>query len=173
MGLLKLATARTRMFFLPATGLTVSIQLSKAGAAFANPSAGASNLTEVGSRWYSFTLGAADTSSLGTLAYRLHDGSSVIAPSAGECQDEVVAELPGQLADGAVTDAKVTAPAEAAGRPTTFMGMVRRLWEWQCNKRSRDRSTGVVTLRNDADTAALETQLQVTDGNSDTQTEGS
>jgi hypothetical protein len=51
----------------PATGKTVAITLSKAGAAFGNPAAGASNATEIANGWYSFALGTGDTGTLGDL----------------------------------------------------------------------------------------------------------
>ncbi len=76
------------------------------------------------------------------------------------------------LADGAITDAKITFPAETAGRPTTFLAAMRRLWEWAANKRTRDRSSGTLLLRNAADNATLETQTQQTSGTVDTQTKG-
>lgn len=68
------------------------------------------------------------------------------------------------LADGAITDAKITFPAESSGRPTTFLAAMRRVWEWTVNKRIRSRATGAVTLRNAADSADLETQTQSTIG---------
>lgn len=52
------------------TGSTVAITLSKAGAAFGNPAAGASNATEVASGWYKFALGTGDTDTLGDLVIR-------------------------------------------------------------------------------------------------------
>lgn len=76
------------------------------------------------------------------------------------------------IADGAITDAKFTFPAESSGRPTTFLAWVRRIGEWVFNKRSRNRSTGDITLRNAGDTATLETQTQSTTGSTDTQTKG-
>lgn len=51
----------------PATGKTVAITISKAGAAFGNPSAGATNATEIGNGWYYVTLSATDTGTLGPL----------------------------------------------------------------------------------------------------------
>lgn len=77
------------------------------------------------------------------------------------------------LAAGAITESTISTPSEAAGRPTGILAMIRRIWEWNANKRTRDRSTGVVNLRNDADSATLETQTQSTSGTVDTQTEGS
>lgn len=51
----------------PATGKTVAITLSKAGAGFGNPNAGASNATEVANGWYKFSLDTTDTNTLGDL----------------------------------------------------------------------------------------------------------
>src|ERR1041385_379737 len=50
-----------------ATGKTVAITLSKNGAAFGNPSGGATNATEIGSGWYYVDLTATDTGTLGPL----------------------------------------------------------------------------------------------------------
>jgi hypothetical protein len=81
------------------------------------------------------------------------------------------------LADGAITDAKITIPAEASGRPTTALGMLRRIFEWFGNKRIRTRATGVVQLRNAADDGNLVTATQSTAGGAgvevDTQSAGS
>jgi hypothetical protein len=77
------------------------------------------------------------------------------------------------LADGAITDAKITFPPETAGRPTTFLAAMRRVWEWATNKRTRNRTTGIVSLQNAADTSTLETQTQSTVDVVDTQTQGS
>jgi hypothetical protein len=71
----------------------------------------------------------------------------------------------------AVAGALVT-PPETAGRPTALEGMIRRTFERLSNKRTRDRTTGVVTLRNEADTADLETAVQATAGVVDSQTKG-
>lgn len=76
------------------------------------------------------------------------------------------------IADGAITDAKITVPAEAAGRPTGILAMMRRGWEWLTNERDRDRSTGVVTLKNAAGNGTLETQTQSSSGTVDTISKG-
>jgi hypothetical protein len=55
----------------PLTGGTLAVQLSKAGGAFANPSAGAVNATEMSGGWYSYTLSATDTNTTGDLIIRL------------------------------------------------------------------------------------------------------
>lgn len=53
-----------------ATGKTVAITISKAGGAFGNPNAGATNATEVSSGWYKVTLDTTDTNTLGDLVVR-------------------------------------------------------------------------------------------------------
>jgi hypothetical protein len=53
-----------------ATGKTVAIKISKAGGAFADPNAGASNATEVSNGWYKFALDTTDTNTLGDLVVR-------------------------------------------------------------------------------------------------------
>jgi hypothetical protein len=54
----------------PATGKTVAVTISKAGGAFGNPSAGATNATEVANGWYSVALSTADTGTVGDLVVR-------------------------------------------------------------------------------------------------------
>ncbi len=76
------------------------------------------------------------------------------------------------LAAGAISDTTFTVPAEASGRPTSFLSMMRRVFEWAANKRTRNRTTGDVVLRNAGDTGTLETQTQSTSGVTDTQTKG-
>lgn len=76
------------------------------------------------------------------------------------------------LAAGVITESSIATPAEASGRPTGILGMIRRMFEWDHNKRTRDRSTGTVLLRNAADSATLETQTQSTTGTTDSQTQG-
>jgi hypothetical protein len=76
------------------------------------------------------------------------------------------------LMDGAITETKITTPNEAAGRPTGTLAMIRRLFEWASNKRTRDRNTGTVLLRNSTDNGTLETQTQSTIGTTDSQTQG-
>jgi hypothetical protein len=53
-----------------ATGKTVAITISKAGGAFGNPNAGATNATEVSSGWYKVTMDTTDTGTLGDLVVR-------------------------------------------------------------------------------------------------------
>lgn len=51
----------------PATGKTIAITISKNGAAFGNPSAGATNATEIASGWYYVDLSTTDTGTVGPL----------------------------------------------------------------------------------------------------------
>jgi hypothetical protein len=53
-----------------ATGKTIAITISKAGGAFGNPAAGATNATEISSGWYKVSLGTGDTDTLGIIAIR-------------------------------------------------------------------------------------------------------
>lgn len=76
------------------------------------------------------------------------------------------------LASGAISESTFTTPSEASGRPTGILGMLRRVFEWQANKRTRSRTSGTVSLRNEADDGNLETQTQSTSSDVDTQTKG-
>ena len=51
----------------PATGKTVAITISVNKAAFANPSVGATNATEIGNGWYYYTPSTTDTGTIGPL----------------------------------------------------------------------------------------------------------
>jgi len=53
----------------PATGKTIAATISKNVAAFGNPSAGATNATEIASGWYYVDLSATDTGTLGPLIF--------------------------------------------------------------------------------------------------------
>lgn len=61
---------------------------------------------------------------------------------------------------------------EAAGRPSGAAGIARRAWEWEHNLRTRDRTTGAVTLYAADGVTVLETQTQSTAADTDTQTKG-
>lgn len=245
----------------PATGKIIAVTISKNGAAYANPSAGATNATEVSNGSYYVDLSTTDAGTLGPLwvlgtcagvdpvvviynvvgvplvqlangvdhgggtatlelgsiaskkPLNVHADSAVFAVASatfsgstggGGAPDinlgggginatvfagQFVGNLSGTtgdttniaaiktktdnlpaspaavgsamtLADGAITEAKITTPGEAAGRPTGILAMIRRIFEWGDNKRTRDRTSGVVSLRNAADSANLETQTQ-------------
>ena len=53
-----------------ATGVSIAVVISRNGAAFAAPSAGAVNATEIGSGWYYVDLSSADIATLGPLIVR-------------------------------------------------------------------------------------------------------
>ncbi len=63
-------------------------------------------------------------------------------------------------------------PDEAAGRPTTALGALRRAWEWVTNKVTRNRTTGVMTLYGADNTTELETRTQSTSSVTDQITKG-
>lgn len=95
--LIKQSTARNRMLLMidstdhvtGKTGLTVTVTLSKDGAAFA---ALGGSVTEVSSGWYKVVLNTTDTNTLGDLAF--HATSSGADPT--DVSDQVVALLPGE-----------------------------------------------------------------------------
>lgn len=76
------------------------------------------------------------------------------------------------LTDGAITDAKITMPAEAAGRPSTALAIIRRAWEWISNKRDRNSSTGDMKLYGADNVTVLESQTQSTVGATDSISKG-
>jgi len=53
-----------------ATGKTIACTISKNGAAFGNPSGGATNATEIGNGWYYVDLSTTDTGTVGPLLVR-------------------------------------------------------------------------------------------------------
>ena len=64
----------------PATGKTIPVKLSKNGAAFSDPSGGATNLTEISNGFYYFDLSATDTGTTGPLAVHAVDGPATVDP---------------------------------------------------------------------------------------------
>lgn len=59
----------------PATGKTIAVVISKNGGAFANPSGGATNATEIGNGWYYVDLTTTDTNTNGPLVVRGTEGT--------------------------------------------------------------------------------------------------
>lgn len=90
-----------------ATGKTVAVTISKAGGAFANPNAGATNATEVANGWYKVSLDATDTGTLGDF---------VVRGTAADCDDtEQVMQVVSATTGGASNlDAAVSTRAAAA-----------------------------------------------------------
>lgn len=139
------------------------------------------NLPAITANWLTAAGTAADFGTeVGTAVWAsatrtLTAGTNIQLPSNGLDNVTLPANIitATSIAANAITDAKIAMPAEASGRPTTFLAACRRAWEWSANKRTRNRTTGVVALRNAADDGNLETQTQSTSGVTDTQTQGS
>lgn len=89
--LLKQSTNYTRVFFYGTTGQTLTINLSKAGAAFG---ASTNSASEIANGWYKIILAAADVSVLGDLAYHITGG----AGGPLDFQDQVVSQLASDIA---------------------------------------------------------------------------
>jgi hypothetical protein len=66
----------TREFAIGIVGLTINIQISKAGGVLADPNVGASTLTEIGRGLYKFDLEAEDVDTKGSLGYALTDDAT-------------------------------------------------------------------------------------------------
>lgn len=93
-----------------ATGKTVAITISKNGAAFGNPSAGATNATEIASGWYYVDLSTTDTGTSGPLIVR---GTATSCDDVGENFRVVDAVSAGF--EGALTE---LAQAQPSATPT-------------------------------------------------------
>jgi hypothetical protein len=93
-----------------ATGLDPSVTISRNGAGFANPSAGATVATETGNGWYYVDLSATDTGTLGPLI--------IYATHATMDNIEIVYQVvnPNTMGAAALPDAL---PAANGGLPTT------------------------------------------------------
>lgn len=97
-----------------ATGKTIAITISKAGGAFGNPNAGATNATEISSGWYKVTLDTTDTGTLGILAIR---GAVATIDDFGD-RLLVVSATTGGLAN---LDAAITTRMATYTQPTGFL----------------------------------------------------
>lgn len=100
----------------PATGKTVAVTLSKNGAAFANPNAGATNATEVSNGWYKFTNDTTDSNTIGDL---------VVRGTATGCDDtervfSIVSATTGGLTN---LDAAITSRMATFTLPTNFSAL--------------------------------------------------
>jgi hypothetical protein len=96
-----------------ATGRTVAVTLSKNGAAFANPSAGATNASELGSGWYFVDLTATDTNTLGDL---------VVRGTASGCDDTERLFAVVAASNRGMTALPTANPAASGGIPTVDAG---------------------------------------------------
>jgi hypothetical protein len=59
----------------PATGKTIPVTISKNGGSYANPNAGATNATEIGSGSYYVDLDTTDTATLGPIIIKGEEGT--------------------------------------------------------------------------------------------------
>lgn len=104
----------------PATGKTVAIVISKAGGAFGNPNAGASNATEVSNGWYKFALDTTDTGTLGDLVVR---GTSASCDDAEQVCQVVSATTGGATNLDAAISTRATPTNITAGTITTVTNL--------------------------------------------------
>jgi hypothetical protein len=172
---LQQATARTVMVLMTdaadhitgKAGLTLTVTASKAGGAFASITP---TVTERGSGWYALALTSAHSDTAGDLALHI---TATGADPADLLLQVSAPVLTTALGNGAITEASIATPAEAAGRPAGLLGMVRRLFEWGTNRKTRDRSNGHKKLFGADGVTVLETQTQSTVGVVDEETTGS
>ncbi len=73
------------------------------------------------------------------------------------------------LVDGAITDAKITTPADIPGHATTILGMILQTFKRFLGVAKRDRGAGTLTELLDDGTTVRTTQTLTTVGNVDTQ----
>lgn len=101
------------------TGKTVAVTISKNGAAFANPSAGATNATEVGSGWYYVDLSTTDLGTLGPLVVR---GTATLCDPAERSYTVVAAANRGMTSLDATVSSRSTYAGGAVASVTGNVG---------------------------------------------------
>ncbi len=141
----------------PATGKTVAITITKNGAAFGNPSAGATNATEIGNGWYYVDLSTTDTGTLGPLAVR---GTASSCDDAGvnfRVVDAVAAGFNGAMAE--------LAQAQPAATPSWQAAL---MWLYMLSRNLVTATGGVKSVTNDAGTVIAK-QAVSDDGTTATQ----
>ncbi len=103
-----------------ATGKTVAITISKAGAAFGNPAAGATNATEISSGVYKVALGTGDTDTEGDLTIR---GTAALCDDLLEvCQVAAPVKLADVVAHGGTPGSSTATIAAAQINATNTNG---------------------------------------------------
>ena len=164
-----------------ATGKTVAITISKAGAAFGNPNAGATNATEISSGWYKVTLDTTDTGTLGLLSIRgaatgcddygdrffvcvVPANVTQFGGSAGTFAAGIPEVKVASIADGAITSAKFTVSA-ITGVATGILEMLAQLHR-RFFKRTTKSATEIKTYADDG-TSVLTTQPYTSSGSND------
>lgn len=101
-----------------ATGKTVAVTISKNGAAFGNPSAGATNATEIANGWYYVDLSTTDTATSGPLLVR---GTAASCDDVGENFRVVDAVSAGF--DGALTELSQAQPSATPSWQNALMAL--------------------------------------------------
>lgn len=139
-----------------ATGKTVAITISKNGSAFANPSAGATNATEVASGWYKVTLDTIDTATVGDLVVRGTSASCDDAEEMGEVMSGITQTGDAYaLLNTAVAEIGQGAPA-ATISPINAIRYIFKAWR---NKKTE--TSGQFSLYAD-DTTTIDQKFTVT-----------
>lgn len=110
----------------PATGKTIAVTLSKNGAAFGNPSAGATNATEIGGGSYYVDLSITDTGTLGPAIVKVTEGTIDTAKLHFDVTNDgalfttalLATAIPNSNTAGTVADALNAARAQGFGKWT-------------------------------------------------------
>jgi hypothetical protein len=132
-----------------ATGKTIAVTISKNGAAFGNPSAGATNATEIANGWYYVDLSTTDTGSTGPLIVR--------GTATGCDNSELVYNVTADATTWADTLLKRDMSAVTGEAARSPLNAVRKLM----NK--VDISGSTLTVRKEDDATAAYTQTIVSD----------
>ncbi len=88
--ILKAGVSYNRLMFFGTTAQTLTVNLSKAGAAFA---AGAGSVTEIANGWYKYGLTGGDTNTPGDLAYHVTASSGGPLDFADQVQSQIFTDL--------------------------------------------------------------------------------
>lgn len=131
----------------PATGVTIAVTISKNGAAFGNPSGGATNATEIANGWYYVDLSTTDTGTAGPLIIK--GTSATINPT--EQAYQVVAQwavqtdLTSAVADSVPSDGTRPSVQQAVLMLTRFL-MEKSLSGTTMTVKKEDGSTSSMTF---------------------------
>jgi hypothetical protein len=102
-----------------ATGKTLAVVISKNGGAFGNPSAGATNATEIANGWYYVDLSTTDTNTLGPLIVR----ATAASVDSVEILFRTVDAATGGATNLAATISSRTKPADTQAAVTTVTNL--------------------------------------------------
>jgi predicted Fe-Mo cluster-binding NifX family protein len=141
-----------------ATGKTVAIKISKAGGAFGDPNAGATNATEVSNGWYKVTLDVTDTNTLGDL---------VVRGTAAACDDSEQISQVVSATNGGASNLDATVTSRSSHSAADVWGVATRLLTAGTNI-ALAKGTGITGF-NDLDAAGVRGALGLAAANADTQ----